>query len=59
MSSLLLLAVDLPYAYYFIEVENDVVVNSAPIGRWMIGKRLDQVKEWAESKGGRIGEVAN
>lgn len=49
-----LIAIDLPYAYFYIEVENGKVVGSAPLARWMIGKSFDRVKEWVEGKGGKV-----
>lgn len=38
-------------------VENDIVVEAAPILDWAIGKHLPVVKAWAETKGGSVKEV--
>jgi len=53
-----LATVDLPFACYWIEIEDDVVVKAPPIARWMIGKQLANVKEYAAHKGGSLIDVA-
>lgn len=49
--------IDLPYSTFGIEVLNGVVINSAPIARWMIGESLKYIKEWVKKKEGTIFEV--
>lgn len=44
--------VSLPYATYGIEVAAGVVVDAAPIARWMIGKDTQFVRSWIAKKGG-------
>jgi hypothetical protein len=44
--------VDLPYACFGIEVEGGVVVDAAPIARWMIRKDFHDVADWIINKGG-------
>lgn len=46
----------LPYAVFGVVVEDGKVTMAAPIGRWMIGKKLSYVKTWVERKGGEIEE---
>jgi hypothetical protein len=50
----MLYIIDLSYAYFGIIVENDVVINAAPIGRWMIGNSLHQITVWVRHKNGKI-----
>ncbi len=49
-----LYTVDLPYAYFAIIVKRDTVVFSPPIGSWMIGKPLSQIKGFVGRKGGQV-----
>lgn len=42
----------LPYATFGIEVENGRVTDAAPIGRWMIGKDTQTIRNWIENRGG-------
>lgn len=45
----------LNYACFGIIVsEDDKIIDSAPIGRWMIGRDLKDVKRWINSKNGSI-----
>lgn len=46
--------VTLPYATYGIRFEAAVVVEAAPIARWMIGKQYEEIDRWVRSKGGRM-----
>ena len=48
--------VDLPYANYGIVVDRftGVILDAAPMGRWLIGKKASYAAQWAERKGGRI-----
>lgn len=41
-----------PYAVYAIQVEGGVVIDAAPIARWMIGKDTRFIREWITKKGG-------
>jgi hypothetical protein len=36
-----------------------VVVDVAPIGKWMIGKSFVQVEKWVQGKNGKIVRVSN
>jgi len=47
-------AVDLPYAFFGIEVENEIIVEAAPIGRWMIGSSWPAIQKWVAQKGGAL-----
>jgi len=45
----------LGYAVFSIETNDAfVVTDAAPIGRWMIGKRLTEIIYWVKKKGGKI-----
>lgn len=50
-----LYGVILPYACFSITVGDSWrVVSAAPIGKWMVGKPLEEVARWVESKGGEV-----
>jgi len=45
----------LPYACFGIEVGTDgIVVGTAPIGKWMKGELIVDIREWVRRKGGSI-----
>lgn len=46
--------VDVPHACYGIVTMGGVVTETAPIGRWLLGKSVEQARAWAKSKGGRL-----
>lgn len=46
--------VELPYATFAIEVNGSAVTEAPPIARWMVGRLLDDVKEWIKKKEGKI-----
>lgn len=46
--------VELPYATFGIKTQRGVVVETAPIGRWMMGKHRDRIEEWVRAKGGTV-----
>ena len=50
----MLLQIDLPYACAGIVVENDMITEAAPIFKWMVGKDLNYVCGWVQSKGGVV-----
>jgi len=52
-----LFVVDLPYFYAGVSVENNIVVEAAPIISWSKGKTLDMLKNWVLNKKGKIEEV--
>ena len=43
--------INLKYATFGIAEENEIVVKSVPIGKWMIGKNIEYVKYWIKSNG--------
>jgi hypothetical protein len=47
----------LSYAVFGIVVQNDLVVEAAPIGKWMIGKNIEYVKKWVEKKHGSVHKI--
>lgn len=46
--------VDIGYACFGVEVKHKIVIDAAPIGRWMIGKTWKDVRLWIENKDGNI-----
>ncbi len=50
-----LYSIDLPYACFAIVVRDGKVTFAAPIGRWMVGKSLEDVELWVRGKRGEIG----
>ena len=49
-----LMQIDVGYACYGITTNNSVVVDAAPIARWMIGKSIIYVSDWVKRKRGTI-----
>jgi hypothetical protein len=50
-----LVVIDTRYAYFGIEVnDKDIVVNTAPIARWMLNKNFNDIKKWVELKNHKI-----
>src|SRR3990167_8273321 len=43
--------------YYAIDVIDGKVTKTAPIGGWMIGKKLEEVTKWIQGKNGEIKEL--
>ncbi len=50
----MLYQITLPYACFGIETNGNVVVDAAPIGKWMIGKNIKEIARWVEGRGGTI-----
>jgi hypothetical protein len=44
----------LSYAVFSIIAKNNIVVDAAPIGRWMISKTIDDITTWVRKKSGSI-----
>lgn len=42
----------LPYATFAIVEKEDVIVDAAPIARWMVGRPGSEVRAWIARKGG-------
>lgn len=53
----ILYQVDIGYACFGVCVKDNVVVDVAPIGKWMIGKSFIQVQKWVQRKNGNIVQV--
>jgi len=50
----------LPYAVFGIEATSDgLVTQSAPIGKWMVGKPLGVIMDWVENKGGKVKRIGD
>lgn len=46
--------VTLYYACYGIVVDDDRIVEAAPIARWAVGKPFAEFVAWVRRKGGRV-----
>jgi len=46
--------IELPYVCFSIDIEDGIVIDSAPIGKWMIGKNINEIIRWVEKKKGKI-----
>lgn len=46
--------VRLSYATFGIIVNKGIVVKAAPIGRWMVGKPIEDVRKWVAGKRGSM-----
>lgn len=46
--------ITLPYACFGIIVFESIIEETAPIGRWMLGKRIGAVRKWVKFKKGSI-----
>lgn len=46
--------IQLPYATFGIVVQDGLVAEAAPIGKWMVGKALAQINSWVLRKGGKL-----
>lgn len=49
----------LPYAVAGVEVADGIVRRAAPILRWTVGKRIEQVATWVRGKRGTCTEIAS
>lgn len=49
--------VSLNYATFGVESDNSIVINTAPIAKWMKGKTLKEIKPWLVSKGAKVVEI--
>jgi hypothetical protein len=50
--------ITLPYVCYGIVSKDEVIVEAAPIARWVEGKPLEDFARWVASKGGSLEQVA-
>jgi len=46
--------IELGYAVFAIEAKEGFIVRTAPIAKWMKGKRVSKIKKHVKSKGGKI-----
>lgn len=49
--------IDISYACAGIIVEDDVIIDAAPIFNWMKKKHLNEIKKWVINKGGKITKI--
>jgi hypothetical protein len=48
-------SMDLPYACFAVITDlNDRVSSVAPIGKWMLGKHVSEIKTWCDKKRGKL-----
>ena len=55
----ILYQITLSYACASIIVKNNIVIKTAPIFNWMIGKNLMEIRYWVDKKMGSITKVKN
>lgn len=58
----MLIAVDAPHFYAGIVLQDDIVIEAAPILKWTIGKRRDYLRNYFMRKGWKafvVKEVSN
>jgi hypothetical protein len=48
---------NVPFACFGFETFDDVVVQAAPIAKWMIGQTLRQIRPWCVRKRAKVREV--
>lgn len=49
--------VDIGYATFGIFSENNVIMDTAPIAHWMVGKTLQEIKPWLIKKKAKVIEI--
>jgi hypothetical protein len=49
--------VDVGYATFGIISYDDTIIAAAPIGRWMIGLQLENIKQWLLKKKAIVKEI--
>lgn len=49
--------IDLSYACAGIIVEDDIIVDSAPIFNWAKRKHINEIKKWVINKRGKITKI--
>lgn len=49
--------VDIGYACFGVESNNDIVIAVAPIAKWMLGKRLQDIKPWLLKRSAKVIEI--
>jgi hypothetical protein len=49
--------VDVGYACFGVIVKDNIVVGVAPVGKWMLGKKFDEVDKWVNGKKGNIVKI--
>lgn len=54
---MILYRITLSYACFGIETNNKIVIFTAPIGKWMIGKNIEFIKNWVKRKKGKIEQL--
>ena len=45
--------VDVPHAFFGVVVRDGRVVDAAPIGKWLVGRNVQAIADYARRKGGR------
>lgn len=49
--------IDISYACFRIDTDNNICIDAAPIAKWMIGKTVDDITAWVFKKNGKIIEL--
>ena len=50
--------ISLSYATFAIISEKDLIIETAPIAKWMMGKTLKEIKPWLIRKKARVEEIS-
>ena len=49
--------IDIGYACFGMSSKDDIIVDVAPIGNWMKGKLLKEIKPWLIKKKAKVKEI--
>jgi hypothetical protein len=49
--------ITLSYACGGVVIQNNLVIRTAPIFNWMLGKDLNEIKNWVCKKKGQINKI--
>lgn len=50
--------ININYACFGIIEENNIIIETAPIGKWMLNKNIEFIKNWIKKKNGKIVNVS-
>ena len=46
--------IDIHYACFGIVIKDNIIIDTAPIAKWMLGKTTTEVSKWLKSKNAKI-----
>jgi len=53
----MLYQIDLPHMCAGIIINNDIIIEAAPILKWTIGKSLNDIQKWVHKKNGTLNKI--